>query len=339
MVRGGHLQTIAGAYLPHRLRFDAKIHHVPLPDGDCLALHADGCLLPPLPPGEDRGAGTSQHHAPPRPTVLLLHGLAGSHQSGYMLRVSAKLRAKGVRVFRLDLRGCGAGIGLARHPLHAGRSEDAAAALDFVHHMCPDSPIHLIGFSMGGNIVLKLAGEFAENAPPYLASVVAASPPVDLAQCTREIQRGLNRIYDGAFVKALIKHIAVRNTLVPDAHSRPLVPRPRRLMDFDSLFTAPLSGFADVHDYYARASSGPLLRNISIPTFIIAAASDPIVPVACFEQTIYSSTTQLIIAPCGGHLGFIAAKNHDPDLRWLDWRIVDWIQSAMPIPTAFDYGG
>jgi predicted alpha/beta-fold hydrolase len=319
MIRGGHLQTIAGAYLPHRLQFDAKIHHVSLPDGDSLALHEDGV-----------GGSLRPETQTPSTTALLLHGLAGSHQSGYMLRVSAKLRAKGIRVFRLDLRGCGAGIGLARHPLHAGRSEDAAAALDFVHRLCPESPIHLIGFSMGGNIVLKLAGELAENAPSYLASVVAASPPIDLAQCTREIQRGVNRIYDRAFVKALIKHIAVRNSLVPDAHSRPLLPRPRRLMDFDSLFTAPLSGFADVHDYYARASSGPLLRNISIPTLIIAAASDPIVPVACFEQTTYSSTTQLIIAPCGGHLGFIAAKNHDPDLRWLDWRIVDWIQNNFP---------
>jgi predicted alpha/beta-fold hydrolase len=319
MVRGGHLQTIAGVYLPHRLRFDAKIHHVPLPDEDCLALHED-----------DVGGRQSPEPQTPNPVALLLHGLAGSHQSGYMLRVSAKLRAKGVRVFRLDLRGCGAGIGLARQPLHAGRSEDAAAALDFVHHLCPDSAVHLIGFSMGGNIVLKLAGEFGQNAPPYLASVVAASPPIDLAQCTREIQRGMNRIYDRAFVTALIKHIAARNALVPDAHSRPLMPRPRRLVDFDSLFTAPLGGFADVHDYYARASSGPLLRNISISTLIIAAASDPIVPIACFEQATYSSATQLVIASCGGHLGFIAAKNHDPDLRWLDWRIVDWIERDFP---------
>lgn len=318
MIRGGHLQTIAGAYLPHRLQFDAKIHHVPLPDGDGLALHED-----------DVGGSLSPEPRTPSPAALLLHGLAGSHQSGYMLRVSAKLRAKGIRVFRLDLRGCGAGIGLARHPLHAGRSEDAAAALDFVHRRCLDSPVHLVGFSMGGNIVLKLAGEFGQNTPPYLASVVAASPPIDLAQCTREIQRGLNQIYDRTFVTALIKHIAARNTLVPNAHSRPLLPRPRRLMDFDSLFTAPLSGFADVHDYYARASSGPLLRNISIPTLIIAAASDPIVPVACFEQTTYSPTTLLLIAPCGGHLGFIAAKNHDPDLRWLDWRILDWIETRL----------
>src|SRR6185369_10360703 len=156
-IRGGHLQTIAGAYLPHGLKFGAKTHQVSLADGDCLALHED-----------DLGDSLSPEHPTPSPTVILLHGLAGSHQSGYMLRASAKLRAQGISVFRLDLRGCGAGISLARHPLHAGRSEDAAAALDYVHRLCPNAPIHLIGFSMGANIILKLAGELGPNPPPYL---------------------------------------------------------------------------------------------------------------------------------------------------------------------------
>ena len=90
---------------------------------------------------------------------------------------------------------------------------------------------------------------------------------------TRNIQRGVNRLYDQRFVRSLVKHIRQRTTLVPHAHSRPLIPRPHRLMDFDSLFTAPLSGFANVHDYYARASSGPLLPRITVPTLVIAAAS------------------------------------------------------------------
>jgi predicted alpha/beta-fold hydrolase len=322
LILGGHLQTIAGAYLPNGVSPSAKIHHVPLPDGDSLALHED-----------DVGGSHGIELGVANRSALLLHGLAGSHQSGYMLRISAKLCARGIRVFRLDLRGCGAGVGLARHPLHAGRSEDAAAALDFVHQLHPESSIHLIGFSMGGNIVLKLGGELGKKAPRHLASIVGVSPPIDLAQCTSQIQRGLNQIYDRAFVKALIRHIAVRNNFVPDAYSRPLTPRPRRLMDFDSLFTAPLSGFADVHDYYSRASSGPLLRSISVPTLIITAASDPIVPIACFEQMAFSPSTQLVVARCGGHLGFIAAKNQDPDYRWLDWRIVDWIESKPTTPS------
>jgi predicted alpha/beta-fold hydrolase len=180
---------------------------------------------------------------------------------------------------------------------------------------------------MGANIVLKMAGECAAGAPAHLASVMAICPPIDLAMCSRALARGLNRVYDRRFVRSLVKHIAERNALVVDALNRPLVPAPRRLFDFDSVFTAPLSGYADVDDYYARASSGPLLKQICVPTLIVTAASDPIVPVAAFERAEYSPATQVVIIPCGGHLGFIAAKGRDPDCRWIDWRIVDWVAS------------
>lgn len=314
LVRGGHLQTILGSYLPHGIRLRARVLQVRLPDGDAIALHDDGLA-------DESSVGLANSS----PIVILLHGLGGSHQSSYMMRISAKLRARGVRVFRMDLRGCGAGLTLARHPLNAGRSEDAAAVLEFLHREYPEAPIHLVGFSMGANISLKLAGEFGATAPAHLASVMAVCPPIDLAECTRNIQRGVNSLYDRKFVNSLIKHIGQRSRLVPDAHTRPLLPKPRRLMDFDSLFTAPLCGYADVHDYYARASSGPLLSRIVVPTLILTAASDPIVPVACFQPGEYSATTQLHIAECGGHLGFIAAKSDDPDCRWLDWRVVEWI--------------
>jgi predicted alpha/beta-fold hydrolase len=326
------MQTIVGSYLPSRVAINPKLHHVPLPDGDAIALHDDGAssvltvgneLVPGEPPN-----GHPRH----APVAILLHGLGGSHLSSYMLRCSSRLRARGVRVFRMDLRGCGAGMAIARHPLHAGRSEDAAAVLHFVSQICPGLPIHLIGFSMGANIVLKLAGELGPAAPPHLASVLAVSPPIDLSECTRSIQRGLNRLYDRRFVRSLVRHIRHRTTLVPEMLTRPLVPHPRRLTDFDSLFTAPLAGFADVDDYYTRASSGSLLAHIAVPTLIITAASDPIVPVASFERATYSPTTQLVIASCGGHLGYVAAKSTDPDLRWLDWRVVDWVLSHATNP-------
>lgn len=315
LVRGGHLQTILGSYWPHGVKLNGVVRRVDLPDGDVIALHDDGV----------DALGTSRFKTPP--IAVLLHGLAGSHLSGYMLRISAKLRSRGVHVFRMDLRGCGAGLTLARQPLNAGRSEDAAAVVEFVHRAYPEAAVHLVGFSMGGNIALKFAGELGASAPKHLASVMAVCPPVDLAECTRNIQRGVNRVYDRTFVKALVRHIGERNVLVPDARTRPLVPQPRRLMDFDSLFTAPLSGYADVHDYYARASSGPLLSKIAVPTLILTAASDPIVPVACFEKASYSATTEVHVAECGGHLGFLAARNGDADRRWLDWRVMEWVET------------
>jgi hypothetical protein len=308
LVRGGHLQTIVASYLPNPPSFGATLHRVPLPDGDAIALHDDG-----------GGANGN--------VAILIHGLGGSHQSGYMVRCSAKLRAVGIRVFRMDLRGCGAGIGLARHPLHAGRSEDLAAVIDYVRGQCASSSIHVVGFSMGANIALKLAGELGASA--HFSSVMAVSPPIDLAMCTRHIARGLSRVYDRRFVRSLVRHIRQRVAAVPDALSHPLIPRPRRLVEFDSLFTAPLSGFADVHDYYARASSNSVLARIVVPTLIVASASDPIVPVVSFETASYSPTIQLVVAPCGGHLGFISAGATDPDRRWLDWRVVDWLQSRV----------
>lgn len=349
LIRGGHLQTIVGCYLPwQRLEYRAKQHHVPLPDGDKIVLHDD--LLPAPHPlaGTKPGSGAPRVDARPDrdqlgpgcgnenratswqsgdPIVLLLHGLGGCHQSGYMERCSVKLTARGYRVFRMDLRGCGAGIPLARHPLHAGRSEDAEAALGFVIDQCPNSLVHLVGFSMGANIILKLAGELGPLAPSSLASVMAVSPPIDLIDCARNIQLPVNRLYDRSFLRRLLLHLERRKAAVPEAVARPLHPRPRRLEEFDNVFTAPLSGFADARDYYTHASSGRVLKQIAVPTLILAAANDPIVPLAPFEKASYSSTTSLVVAPCGGHLGFIGRGGIDPDRRWLDWRVIEWIES------------
>lgn len=319
LVRGGHWQTIVGNYLPAGQLPEATVHEVPLPDGDRLALHED-----PAPPARPAAAPSPRQS---EDVVVLVHGLAGSHSSAYMLRCSAKLRQRGIAVLRLDLRGCGAGLKLARLPLHAGRSDDAAAVVDFVIRRRPHAQLHLVGFSMGANIVLKLAGELGAQGNSRLASVMGICPPIDLAMCTQSIQRGFNQFYDRRFARALVRQIALRNALVPDALTRPLQPRPSRLMDFDSMFTAPLGGFADVHDYYARASCGPLLHQIRVPALIITAATDPIVPVAAFERASFSSTTTVHIAPCGGHMGFVAARGADPDCRWVDWRIVDWVLS------------
>jgi predicted alpha/beta-fold hydrolase len=310
LVRGGHLQTIVGAYLPwRRVAYRAVQVRVPLDDGDQLVLHDD------VPAGWQPGDSVA----------LLVHGLGGCYLSSYMQRCMAKLTARGCRVFRMDLRGSGAGFSLARHPVHAGRSEDARAALRAVSERCPDSPIHVVGFSMGANIVLKMAGEYGPAAPPELASILAVSPPIDLIECSRNMHRGTNRWYDRRFVRNLLAHVARRERQVPDALTAPLNPKPRKLVEFDEQFTAPLSGFADARDYYERASSGPLLRHIAVPALIVTAANDPIIPVAPFERASYSPTTRLVITPCGGHLGFLGRSGIDPDRRWLDWRVIDWI--------------
>ncbi|HQU44402.1 MAG TPA: alpha/beta fold hydrolase, partial [Pirellulales bacterium] len=168
----GHFQTLAGVYLPgRRFVYKARQHRVTLDDGDQIVLHDD------CPEGWQPGDRVA----------LLIHGLAGCHQSIYMLRIAARLEELGVRAFRMDLRGCGAGVGLARLPYHAGRSEDAAAALETIARLCPASPVALVGFSMGGNIALKLLGELGEERCGHLDRAVAVCPPFDLLAAVRHV--------------------------------------------------------------------------------------------------------------------------------------------------------
>jgi hypothetical protein len=179
-------------------------------------------------------------------------------------------------------------------------------------------------------MLLKMAGEWGAAAPREVASLVAVSPPIDLIECCRRIQLGAGKFYDRSFVNGLMRHIRRRQRLIPGALSRPVSPTTRRLVEFDNQFTAPLAGYADAYDYYTQASSGPLLARISVSTLIVAAATDPIVPIDPFEKASYSPSTQLLVTPCGGHLGFIGRQSDDSDRRWIDWRIGEWIAAHQP---------
>jgi predicted alpha/beta-fold hydrolase len=316
LVRGGHAQTILGCYLPG-LKWAPKSeqHLVALPDGDRIVLHEDA-------PQECRQADR---------VALLIHGLGGSYLSTYMQRTAAKLVEGGVRVFRMDLRGCGAGTDLAKLPVHAGRSEDVGVVLAHVIETCPDAPVFVVGFSMGGNLILKLLGETGRQRPANLAGAMAVAPPIDLIDCSRNMERGVNRLYNRSFLRSLLKAAAIRRQRVPKEYDPSLSPLPRRLKEFDERFTAPLAGYASAEEYYHRASARPLLKEIEVPTVIVAAADDPIVPVGPFEASSYSDSTRVIIVPSGGHLGFFGVKGADPDRRWLDWRIVEWVTTS-PVP-------
>lgn len=312
---GGHLQTILGCYffLPP-VSYSATKHLVTLPDGDQLAVHDD--CPPKWQPGD--------------PVTLLVHGLGGTHLSGYMQRGAKNLSAQGVRVFRMDLRGCGAGIGLAKQICHAGRSADVGAVLADIQQRTASSPTAVIGFSMGANMVLKLAGEWSDRAPENVVGVMAVSPPVDLHSCCAQMTKTASGFYDRMFVRGLRNYIAVRQRSTPHADSLMIPGSVRGVKQFDAHVTAPYSGFRDVDDYYEQASSGPYLKNIRVPALILAAADDPIVPVATIQQAKTSDQVKVVVAASGGHLGYVAAKSSDPDCRWLDWRVVEWTLSRMP---------
>jgi len=310
--RGPHRQTIAAAYLWRRLPYRAQQRTVTLADGDRLILHED---LPSRTDVSDR-------------VVLLVHGLAGCHASGYMMRIAHKLAQVGFRVFRLDMRGCGAGWSQARRSLHAGRVDDLCSAAAFINQLSPGSPISLVGFSLGASLVLKMLGT-RDVASWGLDSAVAVAPPLDLLACSRNLSRGRNRIYDRSFVRALCRIVDRRRQSVPGLDDVSWSRSPRSLYEFDARFTAPLGGFADVEDYYRRCSSLPDLPQIEVRTRILFAEDDPLVPADVYQRAQFAAQTRVYAANAGGHLGFLARPRHerpDADWHWMDWRIVDWIR-------------
>jgi predicted alpha/beta-fold hydrolase len=285
-----------------------------LSDGDTVLLHDS------QPPGWTAGD----------PLVLLLPGLTGSHQSSYIVRTAAKLNARGVRAVRMDPRGWGRSPELARGAFHAARTEDIREALHFLAALAPAAPLGVVGFSLTGNMLLKLLGSGAEL-PPSLHRAAALCPPIDLTQCADRLERPLpRRIYGSHFLKYLRRHIQLRQRLRPDdwpVEEFSRVRAVRTLLQFDEAFTAARAGFGSAAEYYRTCSAKPHLERITVPTLLIADRDDPVIPGEVFDDLLPSPAVTLHLTEGGGHLGFIGRRNGDPDLRWLDWRIVEWFET------------
>ncbi len=307
-----HVQTLLGTVLLHR-SFSAvsQTRVVPLPDGDALALH------------DSEPAGWR----PGDPIAVLLHGLTGSHRSPYIQRLAAVLLRQGFRVVRMDLRGAGHGFRLARRAYHAGISDDLRAALAAVHEWSSPSPLAVVGFSLGGNVTLKLAGEASAAPVPGLAAVVAVGPPIDLGRCVARLTQPRNRFYELHFVRHLVEAAQQRQRLFREA--KPVrFPRALTLPIFDDLYTAPHWGFANSLDYYRRASSLPLIRQITLPTLILTARDDPLIAVGPFETLPPQKHIEVHIAERGGHLGFLGWDGAG-GIFWAERRIVDWLARVL----------
>ncbi len=303
-----HVQTVLAILFKGRpFSFASTEHTVALPDGDHLVLHDS------VPPGWQPGDRIA----------LLVHGLGGSHQAGSVQRLAGLLLPAGLRVVRLDLRGCGRGLPLARRPYHAGCSGDLRAAAAEVHRWSPTSPLVLIGFSLGGNIVLKLAGEAAEQPVPGLECVVAAAPPIHLERCSELLALPRNRFYERHFLHHLLRLVRQRQRLFPDLPQVRFPPH-LTLRVFDDLYTAPRSGYAGALDYYRRAASAPLIPAIRVPALILTARDDPFIAVEPFEDLAVPPHVEVRILDQGGHLGFLGWDGAG-GIRWAERRIAEWV--------------
>lgn len=318
---GAHAQTAIASHLPVTA-LPSQTQLVTLEDGDQIALEVS------KPPS------WQPHH----PTVIILHGLCGSHEGANLVRTASNVVAQGGRAVRMNMRGCGSGQGLARQLYHSGRSEDIWAALEALHARTPYSPTTLIGFSLGGNQILKLAGELGSSAPSYLAQVIALCAPVDLHRCAALLARPENRFYNRHFVRQLRRDRLEREHFFPDL---PQVTLPDELTvyAFDDLYTAPQSGFKSADDYYTQTSAASLVPNITIPCQILFAEDDPFIAAGAFDGIKVPSNVEVYHTTYGGHLGFLGTPGRWGGFRWLDAQIMSWLELSTERLTDSEVGG
>jgi predicted alpha/beta-fold hydrolase len=257
----------------------------------------------------------------PRAVAILLHGLEGSDASGYLVSLAHTLVAEGFRVTRLNMRTCGGTEAHARTLYHAGLTSDLAAVIR--SHTAESSlPLFLAGFSLGGNVVLKLAGETGSAAAPIRA-VAAVSTPLDLDACCRQMMRPENRLYEQRFVSRLKDRYHRRHSHYPHLFPLDGLNRVRGVYDFDDQFTAPHFGFGTAANYYATQSSIAFLPRIATPTLLIQAEDDPLIPFEIYrdDRLRRNPCLQLAATPHGGHVGFLARRGYR---FWADLAIRDF---------------
>ncbi|MDX2170462.1 MAG: alpha/beta fold hydrolase [Deltaproteobacteria bacterium] len=274
-------------------------------------------LLLPLADGSgDCLAGLLQRPAggPRAPLAVLLHGLSGGEDSPYMQVSAAALVAAGHPVLRLNLRGAGASRPLCRFQYHAGRTADLRDALAALDPSLTDSGVLLVGYSLGGNMLLKFLAEHADGFPIRAAAAVSA--PIDLAAAARRILMPRNRVYHWNLLRAMkIEALSAGAELTAD--ERRAIDTARSIVEFDDRFVAPRNDFAGAADYYARSSAERYLPAIRTPTLIVHALDDPWIPPDAYRRVAWPALPRLtpLLSDGGGHVGFHA---RDHRLPWHD---------------------
>ncbi|HMO37403.1 MAG TPA: alpha/beta fold hydrolase [Gemmatales bacterium] len=307
--RSGHQQTVLGYYLRKcQTRLHGHLYRVPLADGDTLHIYD-------TPPA---------NWQPANPIALIVHGLGGSHDSGSVLQLARVCLKSGLRVIRINLRGSGESLPENRKPYHAGCSQDILEVLKFVTEKYSISPQVVMGLSLGGNIVLKLAAEVEQQQFPLLRKVVAISPPADLHRCSSLLGMPENAVYEKRFVQELCASAVSRAKI----HHEPIpsFPKNLKLREFDDIYTAPRVGYGNVENYYAQASSAQLFHRIDIPTYILSAEDDPMIDAKPILEAKRSDAVTLHITKYGGHLGYISRLSQGT-WCWLEQYVVKQINA------------
>ncbi len=255
--------------------------------------------------------------------IVFVHGLEGSANAGYIRSMAQSALELGFAVHRTNLRSCGGTEHLSETMYHSGLTTDTLAILQSIRNAF-DGPLILVGFSLGGNVGLKLAGELGSNS--LLTAVCAVSTPLDLAECVRKLGRPQNFIYARRFLSRLKARVVRKAVSSPQLYSLDSLASVRSIWAFDDQYTGPLFGFGNAETYYRTQSSQNFLGAIRIPTLLVQAKDDPLIPFSIYQrQTAFreNPSLQLLATEHGGHLGFLSRNR---PRFWLDQAVLEWAQ-------------
>jgi predicted alpha/beta-fold hydrolase len=310
-LRNGHLQTLAGNFLPRKLT---------IPEPEQLLVEVEG------PVG---GYGPSSvlchcHWQPlevrsKRLTVVIVHGLEGSSSSRYVIGNTARALAAGFNVVRMNMRSCGGTDELSPTIYHSGRSEDIAAVVARIIEAQQLRSVALIGYSMGGNLVLKYGGEIADSPPPQLKAIVGVSPLMDLAVSSAALHEPQNRIYEWKFLRSMLARLRYKATLFPAIYATAMLEKIRSMRLFDEHIVARYGGFTNADDYYYSVASSKYADRFRVPTLILHSLDDPFIRMlpATRAALIANPAVSFFETQYGGHCAFLAPAQKD-DGRWAE---------------------
>jgi len=270
------------------------------------------------------------------PTLVLLHGLEGSSTAHYMAGMADKAWAAGWSVVRLNQRNCGGTEHLSRGLYHSGLTGDVRRVMEEIIARDGVRAVAVAGYSLGGNLALKLAGELGDAAPSELKAVCAVSPTMDLALCVRALERRSNLAYEWNFVRRLKARMRRKAAAVPGVFDLEPLGRIWTVRQFDEAYTAPHHGFRDAADYYHRASARRVVDRIRIPTLILTAADDPFVPVEPFRDPAVTGNAAITatITAHGGHCAFVERPEDGYDGYWAEREVVRFAAARAGLPSA-----
>ena len=310
-LRGGHMQTVASFLMPRRFT-------LPMPEERLIEVAPGVQVLCHCHWQADRTKAL---------TIIIVHGLEGSSESQYVRGITEKGLAAGMNVVRYNQRNCGGTEALAPVLYHSGLSDDVAAVARELIERDGISRLALAGFSMGGNLVLKLAGEWGSQGPPQFRAVAACCPALDLAASADALHEPANRIYELYFLFNLRRRMMRKASLFPKHFDVSRMRGMRSLRDFDHQVTAYYCGFSGADDYYARASASNVVEEIAVPALIVHAANDPFIRILpeTLRKIVSNPNITFVEVEDGGHCAFVGTRNGADDGFWAESQIVNFL--------------